>query len=144
MVVFENVLSHTSTQKSPKYLNLHNLSAEFCLGVIFICQNELGLETGWQKLSGHGFASFCGLMWFSKQWPKGPSPQGVLFGACGSDLPRYCAICWCLITLFLKQASDVSPCHTLQAMCNSLCFSGPWQFVWMYLNLQVCTVFALV
>lgn len=87
MVVFENVLSHTSTQKSPKYLNLHNLSAEFCLGVIFICQNELGLETGWQKLSGHGFASFCGLMWFRKQWPKGPSPQGALFGACGSDLP---------------------------------------------------------
>lgn len=35
MVVFENVLSHTSTQKSPKYLNLHNLSAEFCLGDFF-------------------------------------------------------------------------------------------------------------
>lgn len=85
MVVFENVLSHTSTQKSPKYLNLHNLSAEFCFGDFFIGQNELGLETGWHKLSGDGFALFCGLMWCSKQWPKGPSPQGALFGV---TLPR--------------------------------------------------------
>lgn len=59
MVVFEKVLSHTSTQKSPKYLNLHNLSAEFCLGDFFIGQNELGLETGWHKLLGDGFGS-CG------------------------------------------------------------------------------------
>lgn len=59
MVVFEKVLSHTSTQKSPKYLNLHNLSAEFCLGDFFIGQNELGLERGWHKLLGDGFAS-CG------------------------------------------------------------------------------------
>lgn len=84
MVVFENVLSHTSTQKSPKYLNLHNLSAEFYLGKFLLAKMSLvWRQGGWHKLLGDGFASFCGLMWFSKQWPKGPSPQG----ACGSDLP---------------------------------------------------------
>lgn len=35
MVVFQNVPSHTSTQKSPKYVDLHKLFEEFYLGFLF-------------------------------------------------------------------------------------------------------------
>lgn len=86
MVVFENVLSHTSTQKSPKYVNLHKLFAEFYLG-FFVCQDELGLEAGWNEISG-GWLLVCAIAVHdsASSQPKGPLPRCVLFGARGSDL----------------------------------------------------------
>lgn len=86
MVIFENVLSHTSTQKSPKYVNMHKLFAEFYLG-FFACQDELGLEAGWNKISG-GWLLVCAIALrdSASSQPKGPLPQCVLFGARGSGL----------------------------------------------------------
>lgn len=110
MVVFENVLSHTSTRKSPKYLNLHKLFAEFYLG-FFVCQNELGLGAGWNEVSGGWLlVRALALRDSASSRPRGPFPQRALFGARGSDLSV--VTCRLLVTvctpLLLKQAPNLS------------------------------------
>lgn len=97
MVMFENVLSHTSTQKSPKYLNLHKLPAEFYLGFFFaVCQNELGLGAGWNELAKVWFW-FVLLPYAIRQ---AASQRDLFHGMCFlvhvALISRWSrAVCWC-------------------------------------------------
>lgn len=115
MVVFKNVLSHTSTQKSPKYLNLHKLFAEFYLGFFFF---GLFAKTSWAWGQG-GRSSLewllvraVALRGSATAGRKGPSPQRVLLGARVSDLPV--VTCHWLVAVctpqFLKLAPDRQAC----------------------------------
>lgn len=76
MVVFGNVLSHASTQKSPKCLNLHKHRAEFHLGFLFTNIRGFGgsLEDGFWLLQ------------LGKQPAGEPMPTAGAFGARGSAL----------------------------------------------------------
>lgn len=138
------MLSHTSTQKSPKYLNLHKLPAEFYLGFFFCClPKRVGfggrVERARQSMV---LVRAVALRNSASSQPKGPFPRHVLFGACGSDLSvvtglllvsvctplflkpqiRQARAQWSSLLLRAAQAGTVCP---LPLMCNCPFFVWP-------------------
>lgn len=128
MVMFENVLSHTSTQKSPKYLNLHKLPAEFYLGFFFCClPKRVGfggrVERARQSMV---VVRAVALRNSASSQPKGPFPRHVLFGACGSDLSVVTGLLLVSVCtpLFLKQAPNPSSPCTVELSAAEGCAGG--------------------